>query len=143
MNFTLVFFVVLLFCGLVVDVGGAEWQARNVQIAADAAAKGATLEKERGASDRVAAGRTDAATNGSAVKLEGIMCFPTTGVIVTGNTVQSVVLQNLAGVPSSVVTVTTSWISNNNPGSTVKVVVSANFASSEVGHARHHQRQQH
>jgi|HubBroStandDraft_1064217.scaffolds.fasta_scaffold101433_2 Flp pilus assembly protein TadG len=46
----------------------------------------------------------------------------------TAAQVQSVVLENLAGVPSAVVTVTTTWISNNNPGSTVKVVVSANFA---------------
>jgi len=72
MNFTLVFFIVLLFCGLVVDVGSAEWQARNVQVAADAAAKGATLEKQRGASDWVAAGRTDAATNGFTNGVNGV-----------------------------------------------------------------------
>jgi Flp pilus assembly protein TadG len=45
----------------------------------------------------------------------------------TAAQVQTVVLQNLAGIPSALVTVTSTWISNNNPGSTVKVVVSANF----------------
>jgi Flp pilus assembly protein TadG len=46
----------------------------------------------------------------------------------TAAQVQTVVLENLAGIPTAVVTVTTTWISNNNPGSTVKVVVSANFS---------------
>ena len=72
MNFTLVFFVVLLFCGLVVDVGSAEWQARNVQIAADAAAKGANLEIQRGNTDWLAAGRADAATNGFTNGVNGV-----------------------------------------------------------------------
>lgn len=45
----------------------------------------------------------------------------------TAAQVQAVVQQNLSGIPSSAVTVATTWISNNNPGSTVKVVVSANF----------------
>ena len=64
MNYTLAFFVVLLFCGLVVDVGNAEWQAHQAQIAADAAARGANLSLQAGSSTWKADGLADAATNG-------------------------------------------------------------------------------
>ena len=43
--------------------------------------------------------------------------------------VQTQVLNQLPGVPASAVTVTTTWTPNNNPGSTVKVTVSANFSA--------------
>jgi Flp pilus assembly protein TadG len=46
----------------------------------------------------------------------------------TAAQVQAVVEQNLAGIRSSTVTVATTWNPNNAPGSTVKVVVSADFA---------------
>ena len=43
-------------------------------------------------------------------------------------TVQTQVLNQLPGIPASAVTVTTTWAPNNNPGSTVKVSVSASFS---------------
>ena len=42
--------------------------------------------------------------------------------------VQAIVLQNLAGIPSTVVTVNTTWNPDTNPGSTVTVVVTASLA---------------
>ena len=42
--------------------------------------------------------------------------------------IQSQVISQLPGVPSSAVTVTTTWTPDNTPGSTVRVTVSANFS---------------
>ena len=56
--------VLLLFCGLVVDVGQMEISRLQAQSASDAAALGGALEVERAASRYVAAGKGDASLNG-------------------------------------------------------------------------------
>lgn len=56
----------LAFTGVAIDIGYMEWTRRRAQVAADAAAMGAGLEAQRGASAAVLeeAGRADSALNG-------------------------------------------------------------------------------
>jgi Flp pilus assembly protein TadG len=56
--------VVVLFCGLTLDVGMVELRKTQMQTAADAAALGAVMEAERGPEDWVTQGQEDAAING-------------------------------------------------------------------------------
>jgi Flp pilus assembly protein TadG len=56
--------VVLLLCGLALDVGLLELKSLQLQNAADAAALGAQLEAERGTNNWLAQGQADAALNG-------------------------------------------------------------------------------
>ena len=56
--------VILLFCGLVLDVGTMQMRKEQVQSAADAAALGAEMEGERGTGNWVAAAKGDASING-------------------------------------------------------------------------------
>ena len=62
--FALVLPVMILFCGLCLDVGLIELKQLQLQSAADAAAIGAELEAERGTGNWVAQGQNDAALNG-------------------------------------------------------------------------------
>ncbi len=54
----------MLFAGLVIDVGYLQWQKRQAQAAADAAAVGAVQELRAGGGSVVTAARADAALNG-------------------------------------------------------------------------------
>jgi hypothetical protein len=63
--------VILLFCGLVLDIGTMQLRKEQVQSAADAAALGAEMEGERGTGNWVAAGKGDAAINGFADGVNG------------------------------------------------------------------------
>jgi len=56
--------VIILFCGLSIDVGLIELKKLQMQTAADAGAIGAELEWERGTSDQGVRGQADAALNG-------------------------------------------------------------------------------
>ena len=56
--------LILLFCGLVLDVGTMQMRKEQVQSAADAAALGAEMEGERGTGNWVAAAKGDASMNG-------------------------------------------------------------------------------
>jgi hypothetical protein len=56
--------VVLLFCGLALDVGLLQLKMLQLQTAADAAALGAVLEAERGTNNWIAQGKADAGVNG-------------------------------------------------------------------------------
>jgi hypothetical protein len=125
LNYTLVFFIIFLFCGLVVDVGNAEWQSRNAQVAADAAAKGANLEMQRGASDWVAAGRADAAANGYTNGVNGVT-------VTILNPPTSGAYSGESGAVQALVTKSTSSIFMrifNYPGATVAATAVAGAAS--------------
>ncbi len=75
--------VLLLFCGLVVDVGQMQIRRLQMQNASDAAAIGAALEIERGSGKWVAAGRGDASindfTDGDASTTVNVQLVPTYG----------------------------------------------------------------
>ena len=62
--FAIVLPVMILFCGLVLDLSMLQLKTLQMQTAADAAAVGAELEAERGAGDWVSQGTADAAING-------------------------------------------------------------------------------
>jgi hypothetical protein len=61
-----------MFCGLALDVGVLQLRKLQLQHAADAAALGAMVEKSRGGSSWVAAGKADAALNGFTDGVGGI-----------------------------------------------------------------------
>jgi hypothetical protein len=63
-TFGLMLPVLILFCGLSLDLGMLEWREQQMQSAADAAAISAELEAERGTENWVALGQEDASQNG-------------------------------------------------------------------------------
>lgn len=81
--FAIIMPVLLLFAGLVVDIGRLEVLKTQMQSAADAAVLGAELEAERGTGNWVAMGQADAAlngfTNGSNNVTISVSQQPTTG----------------------------------------------------------------
>ncbi|MDZ4796781.1 MAG: pilus assembly protein TadG-related protein [Bryobacteraceae bacterium] len=60
----LLLLVLMMFGGLAIDVGYLQWQKRQAQLAADAAAVGAVQELRSGGGGIVTAGQNDAALNG-------------------------------------------------------------------------------
>jgi hypothetical protein len=62
--FAIVLPILVLFCGLCIDVGMLELKQTQMQSAADAAALGAELEAERGTGNWVAIGKSEAGING-------------------------------------------------------------------------------
>ncbi len=82
-NFLLFVTTLFLFCGLALDVGIVQLRKLQLQHAADAAALGALVERSRGQSDWVTAGKADASlngfTDGSAGTTISIVSPPTSG----------------------------------------------------------------
>ncbi len=82
-NFLLFVTTLFLFCGLALDVGIVQLRKLQLQHAADAAALGALVERARGQSDWVTAGKADASlngfTDGSAGTTISIVSPPTSG----------------------------------------------------------------
>jgi hypothetical protein len=62
--FALLLPVLILFCGLSLDLGMLEWREQQMQSAADAAAVSAELEAERGTGQWISVGQSDASVNG-------------------------------------------------------------------------------
>jgi hypothetical protein len=70
--FAVVLPVIILFCGLSLDVGLLEFKKLQMQSAADAAAIGAELEWERNTGNWASAGQLDAAANGFTNGVNGV-----------------------------------------------------------------------
>jgi len=64
--------VMILFCGLTVDIGMLELRQLQLQNAADAAALGGQIESERGTNNWVAQGQSDASANGFTNGVNGV-----------------------------------------------------------------------
>src|SRR5205085_2147938 len=60
----LLLLALMMFGGLAIDVGYLQWQKRQAQLAADAAAVGAVQELRSGGGTALSGGRNDAALNG-------------------------------------------------------------------------------
>jgi hypothetical protein len=71
-NFLIFFTTLSLFCGLALDVGIMQLRKLQLQHGADAAALGAVMEKARGNSDWIAAGKADASLNGFTDGVNGV-----------------------------------------------------------------------
>ena len=99
-NFLLFVTTLFLFCGLALDVGIVQLRKLQLQHAADAAALGASVEKARGQSDWVTAGKADAGLNGFTDGSNGVsisIVSPPTSGSYSGDTsaIQAVVTQNV------------------------------------------------